>query len=250
MMQSIASTKSDVAAFAAVGEQNDSALADSEFEQIFQQQTYQQSTSPKAEYQGSIAAKKANQANQANQANANLERDPAKSVNAKSSALAESETKTISDPTAVKAAAEPQHKTETSDGSQIAEIPAAEQLSSEQLNAAGKKELVSETLSEDEQNAEDWLALVNQLQLLVTDEKSVVQKQNNSPELEAENEIVVDESNLLLLLNALPKDQDLQSVLSKAGFASLDDLKLKLNEYAAKAPAEFAALSAELKADA
>tara|TARA_R110002153_G_scaffold264102_2_gene425771 strand:+ start:1410 stop:3764 length:2355 start_codon:yes stop_codon:yes gene_type:complete len=244
MMQSIASTKSDVAAFAAVGEQNDSALADSEFEQIFQQQTYQQSTSPKAEYQGSIAAKKANQAN------ANLERDSAKSVNAKSSALAESETKTISATSAGKEAAEPQHKTETSDGSQIAEIPAEEQSPPEQLNAAGKKEPVPETLSEDEQNAEDWLALVNQLQLLVTDEKSVVQKQNNSPELEAENEIVVDESNLLLLLNALPKDQDLQSVLSKAGFASLDDLKLKLNEYAAKAPAEFAALSAELKADA
>ena len=243
MMQSIASIKSDVAAFAAVGEQNDSTLADSEFEQIFQQQTYQQSARPTAEHHGVSTTKKANQAN------INLERGPTKSVDAKSSALAESETKTISATSAGKEAAEPQHRTETSDGSQIAEIPAAEQSPPEQLNAAGKKELVPETQSEDEQNAEDWLALVNQLQLLGTDEKAVVQKQNNSPELVTENEIVVDESNVLILLNALPKDQDLQSVLSNAGFASFDELKLKLSEFARKAPAEFAALSAELKAD-
>jgi flagellar hook-length control protein FliK len=243
MMQGIASTKSDVAAFAAVGEQNDSALADSEFEQIFQQQTYQQSARPTAEHHGVSAAKKENQAN------VSLERDPAKSVKSKSSALEESETKTISVTTAAKEAVEPQHKTNTIDDSLITEIPEAEQSSPEQLNTAGKTELVPETQSQDEKSAEDWLALVNQLQLLGTDGKVVAQQQNNSPELLTDNEIVADESNVLVLLNSLLNDQDLQSVLSNAGFLSLDDLKLKLNEFAAKAPAEFAALSAELKVD-
>jgi flagellar hook-length control protein FliK len=240
MMQSIASTKSDIAAFAAVGDQNDSAALYSEFEQIFLQQTKQQS------------------ATKTTQQNVSVEREASNSVTAKSVAMDETQAKTEGVNTGPKEVVRSESKNERNDTSLIAEISDPDQQSPSALRAIEIED--GAQVSEDEQKVEDWLALVNELQLLAADEDATIQEQNNSSELLALNEgsqvnglpvednVDVDESNILTLLNSLTKNQDLNTVLSTAGFTSVDDFKQKLSELAAKHPSEFAAVMAELKA--
>lgn len=257
MMQSIATSKTDIAAFATTGEQNASVALDSEFEQILQQQTNPQQAKPKSAYPLADMAKKTVEQQ------VKAEREQVESP-AMTSALKNEITVKAEKP------GETNIELATPDDSAINADSLNSQTADNVEFSAAEEPLIikvdaEEVVFDDAQKVEDWLVLVEQLQALSTNEYAALNQQNKSADmpgrdktlqaddLTAHSEITVESkqgngSEVQSLLDTLANIQDFQVFLDKSGLTSSNELKQKLGELAATQGPEFAQLVTEMQA--
>ncbi|MGO4892346.1 flagellar hook-length control protein FliK [Flavobacterium sp. W21_SRS_FM6] len=205
MMQTIASSKSELAAFAALSDPSEASVS-STFEQIFQQQSKQQ-TAPSS---------------------------PQK-TSAKSS---EQTTVPVLNNSAKASDVKPEPNSE--DSLIVSDSKSAEELTTSPKNQDPAQDLLESTqptktksvfngqeeqVVNDEQ-AEDWVELVYQLQLLNIDEQS--QEVAPRPEQAVVNE-GEELTDVLSFIDTLANAPRFQEALLKAGFSSLDDFKQQVS---------------------
>jgi flagellar hook-length control protein FliK len=263
MMQNVASTKSDVAAFAAIGEQNEPVELNSEFEQIFQQQTLKQSSNTQSAYQYANKQRKTSEIQ--SKINDKLEKvEPSKSLEQNDAETVMSDSPKLENKNAIAQDAKNEATKLSNDNAQIIEDDV------EQESAFSESENVENTPStlqnetENEQQAEDWLALVAHLQALAANEQSIrIEKSSKVEYVKTEAQTGLSDTSLpqtkssasksqdlndvLLMLKSTDKNQDINALLKQMGFASMSEVEQKLNELAAKQPTKFERFMVEVE---
>lgn len=241
MMQSIASTKSDNAVFAASGNPEQDVGRESAFEQVFQQQTSQHSRDPKPQYSESSPSKK----NEIQAAKTNAERIT--SHTSRNDKRLDNE-QIVENENVLNRRAE--NESYVAGNENIQDVHGEiEEKSIEQLDDVKVDSTQPDETTEDEVS-EYWLDLVAQLQQLAEAEQTTASSVEG---IEGVSLVAVmtdaanESGESLAVLNPLANIQDVKSILDEMGLTSITELRDKLAELAIMSPQDFVKLLDKLK---